>query len=715
MDGIRYNYILVKFWLASLYLLLFSLCAFAQEISFHVSPSGQDTNPGTIGQPFSTLNKAKKAVETGKAGNYTIWMRGGTYCFDRSVLFCNLGQKKVEIKNYSDEKVVFSGGANLQVSGFSLVKDKEILDRLRPEARGKVVEFDLNANEIPYDSSLIQSGFGHKIQPSACMLYFNKELLQVARWPNKGKLSVGKVLDPGSKPRWDNPPYRGAVFKYDYDRAENWTKANDIWIYGVFSNGFSDDNLKVEAFNTHDKTLKTVQPHTYGVFSNKDKSTWDLAHARQLRGYYVYNLLEEIDLPGEYYLDRETGKLYLWPPSSLENAIIELSELTEPFLVFYNTYGISVSGIDFECSRGMGIFMDDVNDVQIKNCTFRNLSILGISAGESYSSVNLPPIKNRVVGPQIQNRNIRIENCKIYETGSGGIYVEGGDRRNLVPANNIITNCELYDYCKLRKTGVAAIAIKGVGNTVSHCYIHDAPHMAIQFWGNNHLIEYNHIQNVCTNTSDAGAIYTGRDPSAQGTIIRNNFFDSVIQSENLVCAVYLDDGNCGISITDNIFYRCGNPEKRGSGFGAFHINGGYGNFMENNVFIECKRAYGSSPWNDKKWVGYLTKGVIPGRLAKVDIDSKVYQNAYPMLKNLRDTLNLPPRFNYTSNDLLVRCGDLAKGSYRNKNFWKTNDDPGFVDMKNKDFIIHQNAEVFKRLPGFRNIPFEMIGLTNGQE
>lgn len=695
--------------------LLLSLEVASQGISFYVSPTGNDINPGTTDQPFATLNKAKEAVEAGATGNYTIRMRGGTYCFDRTVLFCNLGQKKVAIENYGDEKVVFSGGTNLQVSGFSLVKDKEILDRLRPGAWGKVVAFDLKANGIPFDSSLLQSGFGHKIRPSACMLYFNKELLQTARWPNEGKLSIGKVIDPGSKPRWDEPPYRGAVFKYDYDRAENWTKANDIWIYGVFSNGFSDDNLKVESFDIQDKILKTVQPHTYGVFSNKDKSTWDLAHARQLRGYYVYNLLEEIDLPGEYYLDRETGKLYLWPPSSLEKATIELSELTEPFLVFYNTSGVSVSGIDFECSRGMGIFMDDVSDIRIANCSFSGLSLLGISVSESYSSISLPSIKNRVFDPEMQARNIIIESCKFYKTGAGGIFMTGGDRKKLIPANNIITNCEFYDYSKIRKTDVTAIDIKGVGNIISHCYIHDAPHMAIHFWGNNHLIEYNHIQNVCTNTSDAGAIYAGRDPSAQGTIIRNNFFDSVIQSENLVCAVYLDDGICGISITDNIFYRCGNPEKKGSGFGAFHINGGYGNFMGNNVFIECKRAYGSSLWNDKKWVGYLTRGVVPGRLAKVDIDSKVYQDAYPMLKNLRDTLNLPPRVNYTSNDLLVRCGDFAKGSYRSKSFWKTNDDPGFVDMKNNDFTIRQDAELFKKLPGFRNISFEKIGLKNRQE
>jgi len=694
------------------FLLLLTYPVTAQSETFYVSSSGNDANSGTIDHPFATLDRAKDAVDRGTPGSYSILLREGVYHFDHSVLFGHLKSKQISIQSYSDEKVIFSGGVDLVASDFQKITDKEILARLRPESRGKVVVYDLNANHVPYDSSLVQSGFGHKIRPSACMLYFNDELLQLARWPNKGKLSIGTVIDPGSKPRWDDPPYRGAVFKYDYDRAKDWIKANDIWIYGVFSNGFSDDNLKVESFNTQDKFLKTVQPHTYGVFSNKDKSTWDLAHARQLRGYYVYNLLEEIDLPGEYYLDRETGKLYLWPPSSLEHAKIELSELTGPFFIFYNTSEITVEGIDFKCARGMGIFMDDVSDIRVTNCSFSNLSLLGISVGESYSSVSLPPVESRTVDSEMQAKNVVIESCRFYKTGAGGVSLSGGDRENLIPANNIIKNCEFSDYSKIRQTGVAAIDLGGVGNIVSHCYIHDAPHMAIHFWGNNHLIEYNHIQNVCTNISDAGAIYTGRDPSAQGTIIRNNFFDSIIQTENLVCAVYLDDGTCGIRITDNVFYRCGNPERLGSSFGAFHINGGYENYMGNNVFVECKRAYGSSPWTDKKWTDFLNKGVVPKRLAKVNTDSKIYREAYPMLQNLRDTLNFPPRFNHVSNDLLVRCGEYIKGSYQCKNFWKTKQDPGFEDMENKRFSLKQDSEVFKKLPRFKKIPFNEIGLTN---
>ena len=31
--------------------------------------------------------------------------------------------------------------------------------------------------------------------------------------------------------------------------------------------------------------------------------------------YYVRNLLEELDTPGEWYLDRKTETLYFWPPA----------------------------------------------------------------------------------------------------------------------------------------------------------------------------------------------------------------------------------------------------------------------------------------------------------------------------------------------------------------------------------------------------------------
>lgn len=697
-----------------IFLSIFCLNTFAESLVFYIAPGGSDTNPGTLDLPFATLKKAKDVILKSKTNNtkFIIYFREGTYHFDNSVVFDENNYQSILIENYKDEKVVFTGGAKLPSTAFRKVTDKNIVNRLRPEARGKVLEFDLKENHVLYDSSLTRKGFAHDIQASSCILFFNKEYLELARWPNEGKLPIGEVIDMGTKPRWEKDvPPRGAIFRYDYDRAKNWGKANDIWLYGVFSNGYSDDNIQVEYFDTQKKLLKTVQPHIYGVYSTADSSNWDVATSRHLRGYYVYNLLEELDVPGEYYIDREAGKLYLWPPSPIENAEVELSQTTSPFLVFYNTSDITVSGISFECARGMGIFMDYVSNITIDNCAFRNLGLLAVSIGEKYHSVNLSA-KKTDTSNTIINSNNRIANCTILNTGAGALHVEGGDRILLKAANNIIDNCDISNYCRVNNGGVSAITVEGVGNTVSHCYIHDAPNMAVFFRGNNHLLEYNHFERVCTESSDAGAVYAGRNPSAQGTVIRYNFFDSIIQHENMVCAVYLDDGTSGYKIYSNVFYRCGNSGSF-EGFGAFHINSGLENYMTNNVFVECKKAYGGSSWTDKKWIDYLTN-VVGKRLTAVNIDSEIYQTAYPMLKTLRDTVNFPLRINYTANDLLYKCGEYSTGMWQHTNSFQTYKDPGFVDAVNKNFMLKENSLAFKALPGFLPIPFDEIGLRKNK-
>lgn len=704
----------------TLFLILSLSFVDAENITFYVAPKGNDTNPGTIALPFATLGKARDAIREYKTKSlkggekYVIRLRGGIYYFDREVVFDERDQgssdNSVLIENQEHEKVVFSGGVTLPSNAFRLVTEKKMLDRLRPEARGKVYEFDLKSNNVSYDSTLTRQGFAHDIQPSSCRVFFNKEFLTLARWPNEGKLPIGKVIDPGSKPRWEkNLPPRGASFRYDYDRAKTWNKANDIWIYGIFSNGYSDDNIQVKSFDTKKKILTTVQPHIYGVYSTNDSSNWDVASSRHLRGYYVYNLPEELDIPGEYYIDRKEGKLYLWPPSSIEVAEIELSQNTSPLLILYNTSNITIRGISFECSRGMGIYMDYVSNIHVDNCVFRNLGLMAVSFGDKYHSVKLPVKNNLKSHNTVINENNLIENCTIYNMGSGAIHLQGGDRTLLKPGKNIVDNCEIYQYCRINHSGVTAITVGGVGNTISHCYIHDSENMAVYFKGNNHILEYSHIKNVCTTSSDAGSVYAGRNPSEQGTVIRYNFFESITHPKNMVCAIYLDDGTCGYRIYSNVFYRCGTSEIE-NGFGAFHINGGFGNYMANNVFVECKKAYNGTSWSDTKWVDYLTH-VVHNKLKKeVNIESEIFQNAYPMLKTLRDTINFPLRINYTSNDLLYNCQKYSTGMWQHNICFRTLKDPGFIDAERQDFNLKENSVVFKAIPGFLPIPFSEIGI-----
>ena len=49
---------------------------------FFVSPTGRDTNPGTLEMPFATVQRAQDAVDPGD----TVSIRGGTYVMKESLI-----------------------------------------------------------------------------------------------------------------------------------------------------------------------------------------------------------------------------------------------------------------------------------------------------------------------------------------------------------------------------------------------------------------------------------------------------------------------------------------------------------------------------------------------------------------------------------------------------------------------------------------------------
>ena len=110
-----------------------------------------------------------------------------------------------------------------------------------------------------------------------------------------------------------------------------------------------------------------------------------------------------------------------------------------------------------------------------------------------------------------------VAGCDIYETGDGGIALTGGDRKTLTPGGLLADNNHIHHYSRWNRIYQPAIALNGVGNRATHNLIHDAPHMAIVFGGNDTRIEFNEIHSVCYESNDAGAIYAGRNWTMRGT------------------------------------------------------------------------------------------------------------------------------------------------------------------------------------------------------
>jgi hypothetical protein len=292
------------------------------------------------------------------------------------------------------------------------------------------------------------------------------------------------------------------------------------------------------------------------------------------RRYYALNLIEELDSPGEYFIDAKTGLLYFWPPAPLASARVVLSTLKGPVVAIHDAHDVVFRGFTVEASLADGIDVVAGRDVCVQACEIRNTAELGVSVSGG--------------------RKNRVEDCDIHDTGTGGIVLSGGDRRTLTPADHEAVNNHIWRFSALKQTYSLAIVLQGVGNRAAHNLIHDVPHEAIGIVGNDHVFEYNVIHHVCTETDDSGALHKGRNPSCRGNTYRYNFwYDIGRPMGHGTAAVYFDDGDGGDTVFGNVFLRCGDP-GRGS-FGTIFSHGGHDNRAENNIFIACKRAIGSTP------------------------------------------------------------------------------------------------------------------------
>ncbi len=290
--------------------------------------------------------------------------------------------------------------------------------------------------------------------------------------------------------------------------------------------------------DTINKFFRTKQPSLYGFGTGA-----------AFNHYNIYNILGEIDQPGEFYIDRKNGKLYFYPKEQISE--IEISVLEKPLVSLLSASNVQFNGISFEFSRGMGIYMKGTNNNIINSCTFKNLGIVAVCMGqgikpfENLAHEGIGEPGSEMIDSYLQhiykdilfNRNAGtnngVVNCAIFNTGAGGIHLSGGDRVTLEHGENYVENCTIHDFNRIEKSYRAGIDISGVGNRISHCEIYNAPGMAILMRGNDHLFEYNEIHHVCQEVHDQGALYYGRDPSERGHVVHYNFFHHLIDTRNL--------------------------------------------------------------------------------------------------------------------------------------------------------------------------------------
>ena len=341
-------------------------------------------------------------------------------------------------------------------------------------------------------------------------------------------------------------------FTYVGDRPTRWKQAPDAWVHGFWASKFSDYHLSVKSIDLATKTITTKETETrFGIWGY---TPW-----------YAYNLLEELTEPGEWYLDRSTGILYLMPPEGFGPASdIVISRMSSALFKLANCKFIGLKDLTLEATREDLVTITNGSDVTIEGLVLRNPGVTAVDVTGGYRHAVL--------------------RCDVSGTGHKAVRVSGGNRTTLTPGEHRIENCEVHHYARSLLCASPGITLWGCGNVARNNLIHHAPNAGIFFNGNDQLIELNEIHSVCQGTSDAGAIYDGGDWGNWGAVIRNNFIHDVYTIFDAwdVHGVYLDETDAGVLVEGNVLYRMGGEGMK--------FNAGHDNRARYNIIVACNSA-----------------------------------------------------------------------------------------------------------------------------
>lgn len=699
-----------------------------KPIEFYIATNGSPSNNGSKAHPFSSLENAKKAIRQLKKNNQlhsgvTVWLREGIYELPESFSLqkedSGTKSEPVIFSAYPEEKVILSGGKNISFDKAKPISPGAAQRIIQKEAIPQIREIDLAALGISdYGTNQI-TGFRRPYVNAAMELFIDGIPYHIARYPNKEKILIKPedVIDNGIVSKKEC--YPGNI-RFDKEKLAQWSAAKNIIACGNFKYAWATDQLRVKDFDPTSGLVRFADAHMYGISGGE---VWNQ--------YYFFNLLEEIDDPGEYYIDHQKGKIYFYPYTELKSTnTIVVSMLEDALVTLKGASHIQFKNISFEAGRGIGVYMENTEHNKIENCTIRNMGVVGICIGKGSkpSSIYRHPEEKNPFYPTeklsgrigslhellYENTTFNREgekdngiiNCKIENTGCGGVSLGGGDRLTLEPAGNYVFDCEFTNCGRIDYSYKSPVNIDGVGNRIQHCQFNACPATAIYIHGNNHLLEYNVISEACNFIDDQGAIYLGRDPSEFGNIIRYNFFKN-IGHFGMTMAVYYDDGACGTQLYGNVFYKAGSR--------TIMLGGGSYNPIYNNIFIESEMAIHLDNRLDGPQKSSLTKGsMFDSRLERVNYSQPPYSTAYPGLATyFKDNPGIP-KHNDIENNVFVNIGQLNNGEAAwgpiHDNNLITNEDPGFIDASKLNFTLKENAEVFKKLPEFKAIPFSEMGL-----
>ncbi|MGE9266838.1 MAG: right-handed parallel beta-helix repeat-containing protein [Verrucomicrobiales bacterium] len=611
-----------------------SLCA----LELYVSPGTHPDGSGTREAPFPSLEAVRDHLRQARTegrlpGDQAtrVKLLPGVYRLNQSFKLeqQDSGKATAPIIYQADQAgtVELRGGHQLPAAQFQPIRDEATLQRLPEAARAHVRVIDL-AGLLP--DKLPSFPEAYRNRPPAPWLYVDGEAMTLARWPNAdapegGWTGFTKVIDKGlAHPDSEDPAKQKArpgVFVFGDPRPTRWNLAEGVWLKGYWTHDWYDEVIKIASYDPAQKAITLAKPHSYGLMNG----TW----GDKKRRFFAENLLEELDQAGEWYLDRSQRQLYYYPKKNLADSQIILATQSHSLIEAHHASHLAFEGLHLRYNHGPGLTARQSSHLRIENCHFSHLAGTAIS----------------LHGEQLQALG-----NELSQLGQGGITVNGGDRKSLTPSKNLVAGNEIHHYARFQRTYAPGIAMYGCGGTVRQNLIHHAPHIGITYSGNEHLIELNEIHHVVQETSDAGAIYTGRDWTSRGNLLRHNYLHHLGTeggTNNHAMGIYLDDCDSGDTLEGNIFHRAGR---------AILIGGGRDNPVKNNLFIDCaigihldSRGMSWKQWNNPEYPSWM----LEKKAQALDYQSPPWSERYPSLARIMEDEPRLPLYNDMTGNIFI--------------------------------------------------------------
>jgi len=646
---------------------------------FYVSPAGNDSDSGTQEKPFASLLRARDAARQVEGEPITIYLRGGTHYLSEPIVLSaeDSGTKQAPVvyAAYEDETPVISGG--------SLVESKW----------------------EPYKDGIMRAKVPQGFTTD--QLFCNGKRQQMARYPN---------FDP--KSQYFNGYSSDCISQ---QRARRWKDPAGGYFHAMHGSHWGDMHYVITGKNDRGE----VQYE--GGWQNNRKSSPHGQHR------FVENIFEELDAPGEWFLDNKQDLLYFYPPEGVDpnKARIEAVRLEQLFefrgaaerpVRFIRLKGLTLTHAsrtfmknkepllrsDWTTWRGGAVFFEGAED-----CKLEELTILEVGSNAVF-------INN-------YNRRIEITGCRITAAGASSISFVGNpgalrsprfnygqtqtlEQMDQTPGrktDNYPARCRVHD-CLLTLNGRFEKQTAGVNIcmseeiTASHCSIYDVPRAGINICDGafgGHLIEHNDVFDTVKETGDHGSFNSwGRDrfwhpnrgqtqqwlkakpemakwDAHKTTVIRNNRWRC-----DLGWDIDLDDGSSNYHIYNNLCLS-----------GGIKLREGYHRVVENNVMVN--NTFHPHVWyqdcdtalrRNIVWAGYAPPGMRRQQYGKLIDDNFLHVDG-------------------------ARPGPatvLQNGSGYDRN--SLTGDAEFIDPAKGDYRVKDGSPAIKL--GFKNFPMEGFGV-----